>query len=434
MEWSAQYVAMRRMCARCFSEFRGVHALHLLWCQVDRFYVCRRCWEERCEVGHGGGAKNVAYRSSAILGLVVILTLAVLPIEAVIGYDIYTLTEWSIRALTPTGELPATGLVKVVGTIEAPGFIAFGGHEEDTDEGWVWRWNSTGEFFLNDGTGAVRVVMAGWWDVEPGPHAAPYAVHTPGTVYAVGEMAFVQGAVVQGSVPTIAVKILSTSSREPAPSLLMFFGASLFGVPLVASWILAGMGIRRRNASHHKATQWTPVQPLDAMNDRQDPDLPWRANRKGLTARGRIAVMMSVVAVSALISIVFLSYLPAASRLNEVLLALGLSFLGMLGFAVPILWVLYSATAPAALAVTEDGVYWWYTSPYDRALHDDFVAWNEIKTIERRSEGEGGTRWFLSQTNGEEEALSALTRENLKALVDAWHRWSGTEAPAPPRP
>src|SRR3990170_2172661 len=50
---------MRRMCARCGALFRGRWVLHLMWCKVDRFYVCRRCWEWECREGHGKGRGTV---------------------------------------------------------------------------------------------------------------------------------------------------------------------------------------------------------------------------------------------------------------------------------------------------------------------------------------------------------------------------------------
>src|SRR3989304_2372256 len=50
---------MRRMCARCGALFRGRWVLHLMWCRVDRFYVCRRCWEWECREGHGKGRGTV---------------------------------------------------------------------------------------------------------------------------------------------------------------------------------------------------------------------------------------------------------------------------------------------------------------------------------------------------------------------------------------
>ena len=77
---------MRHICARCLVDFPAREGgRRLIWCRVDNFYVCDRCWRTECGGGHGKAyEKSVGWGSAAPAVLSVITAFLVGPI--VIGF------------------------------------------------------------------------------------------------------------------------------------------------------------------------------------------------------------------------------------------------------------------------------------------------------------------------------------------------------------
>ena len=414
---------MAQVCARCHTEFRGAYAFGLYWCTVDRFFVCRRCWEERCGEGHGSGAKNLSFRGISALGFLVMVTVVAAPWAGMVAYDYSTLKEWNAAPIVPVGELRLGQIAKVAGVIVSNSSIVFGGREVDTDGGWVWSWDATGSFAVTDGAGTVFATMERWWEVGPGLHPAPNAVRTSGTVYTSGDRVYMIGNVASRADGTLVffVRILSPSPADPAPPpILLAFIALLVG-PLIPLWLWAGVWWHGRAVLHRRAVNGIPpVRILEGAY--RDPSLSWRPNRKSISVRQRRYVTIVLVAIFAALVYLTTFLLNLHERSDEVAPILVISFGGLMLVVLPVLWVLYGGGLPAAVAFSERGFHLWYDNPYERQLNDDFIPWAQIAKIEFRDAGRYEKYWYLERTTGEGEDLDKLSAENLRALTAEWKR------------
>lgn len=73
---------MGHVCARCLVDFPAREGgRRLIWCRVDGFYVCDRCWRTECGGGHGKAyEKSVGWGSAAPAVLALITAFLVGPI------------------------------------------------------------------------------------------------------------------------------------------------------------------------------------------------------------------------------------------------------------------------------------------------------------------------------------------------------------------
>src|SRR6267143_533622 len=184
---------MGRVCSRCHIGFPGRDGFLLLWCTTDRFYVCRRCWEEGCHYGHGLGIKGAREsRRSPAVGLLVLATIVLAPIVNYWVYDSTVLSAWHAGPPISIAFLQVGETAKVAGVLESATSVAIGGSQPS---GYAWDWNMTEIFEVRDATGGIPVTVGDTWLILPGPHLAPWAVTSSGrpdseaTMYARGDFA-----------------------------------------------------------------------------------------------------------------------------------------------------------------------------------------------------------------------------------------------------
>ena len=112
-----------QVCARCHVLFPGLEGLRLLWCRIDRFYVCRRCWEEGCKEGHGRGIRGVRKSASLVTWTILLIAFLAL-VYAGIAYDYSLSNMWASGPVTSVAALQPGQLVKVIGTIDSGRWVA----------------------------------------------------------------------------------------------------------------------------------------------------------------------------------------------------------------------------------------------------------------------------------------------------------------------
>jgi hypothetical protein len=411
------------VCARCFIRFPGVEGLRLLWCKVDRFYVCRKCWREGCKEGHGRGTKAVTKPARILSGIVIAVAfLAVW--YPMVSYD-YTLTSaWRDAPVVAVARLFVGELAKVAGTIRSSQIVAWGGHEIYTDrDGWWWNWNSSDSFRVSDGTGIIDVTTRAYYVGYNGPHPAWYAKHTAMYVYESGDVVQIVGTVIRSAngTPVLEAQIMSMQDASPlnmlAPSALEGLLLTLF--PVIMVGLVAGgtaLFVSRRLRTR-AATEGRPILSLASTGGVRDPDLAWLPNGRG-TAPKRRALWAGV---SLAVGVATLLVFPGAAPRPE----FGYSTLGFFGTLVVMIEGLVVYTIlfagwgrPSFVAVADDGFHMWFESPYDRHLNETLFPWADVRDIHLT--GGRTPHWVLNWMTGENTNLYMLKRDNLQLLLTEW--------------
>jgi len=418
---------MGTVCARCGGVFRGRWALMLLWCKVDEFYVCRRCWKWECHEGHGKGKENVGTNSGEVAA----------GIFAIAGFTIVMIGSWAVvdgiqvawyasLPTTPIANLPAQGLVKVQGTILDTDPVAWSGREVNGEGGWSWEWDPRARFQVQDATGEVNVTTNRWWAVEGTAH--PSGLHV-GSVYLPGDTVLVVGDVVGlGAGRHLEVLYASPDGFLVNPGLPLFLG-SLCVAPFVAVAVHYARVTLRRSSLHRERVQVVPKIELRFEHAVRDDSLPWRSNRVR-SQRRRLGIALSFVALSVLAIVWIWAGLTPHTRSDFYAAVVLAAMVPPLGALFPLSWVLYKGPVPTAMALSDRGVHFWYASPYERRLADGFASWDEIEFVGVRGSGDSATR-SLERKSGAKDDVDFLSRENWTELVNEWQRRRGT-SPGPP--
>jgi hypothetical protein len=422
----AQVSASQRgaVCARCHVRFPGLEGLRLLWCKVDGFFVCRRCWREGCHEGHGRGSRAV-WKTWHLVAAVVI-TIALLAVwYPAPSYDYALTNEWHSGTVVPIPSLQPGELVKVQGTIVSSSLIAWGGHEMySSNAGWWWDWNSTDVFRLVEvGGPTIEVTTQAFYIGYNGPHIAPYATHTEMWVYESGDQVQVVGTVVRTGSGALALEaqIVSQLGAVPLISLAPSFEdvVLLPAIPLgIASLGIGTEAIlvsRRRRT--RKALGGQPLLELDGTEAVRDSDLDWQPNGRGTNPQRRERAALTSLLVGAGLLVAYSFFLPRPGS--------GYWNLGFFGTVVIIIegplvgMLLFGGIGrPTYVAVAADGFRLWYDSPYDRHLNDAAFPWGEIQDIHMT--GGKGAHWVLRWTDGEYTNLYMLNGHNLSLLIREW--------------
>ena len=412
------------VCARCRVRFPAIEGLRLLWCKVDRFFVCRRCWREGCREGHGRGMKAVSKTSR----LVVVLPLAV-GLLAVwypgVAYDYALTNAWHAAPAVLIDGLHPGEIAKVFGTIGSSRLIAWGGHERySSGRGWWWDWNSTDTFDLTDTSGStIAVTTQAYYIVYDGPHPAFYAQHTDMRVYERGDIVQIVGTVIRTVSGVLALEAQIVLSAEWVASISIEPSAADVVLPILIPLVIAALGMgggtilftRRRRT--RKALSGSPVLTLGDSGAARDPELSWQPNGRGTDPRRRGFVSLAFVLVGASLLLAYQGLGPRAGFGYWNLGFLGTIVVLVVGAAVGML-LFGGVGRPSFVAVAADGFRLWYDSPYDRHLNDTVFPWDEIVDIHMTS-GKGA-HWVLRRTTGEFTNLYMLKGRNLNLLLKEW--------------
>ena len=408
------------MCARCHVRFPGFHRFRLLWCRVDHFYVCRRCWEVGCAQGHGRGVRSIS-KPAPILAAALVVSLGLAVWYPGVVYDHSVLGAWHDAPPRNVVDLRAGELVKVAGMMRSLRIIALGGHEVYySKSGWWWTFNTSDAFDLVDRTGTIPVTTSLLYFIYNGPHYAPYAVHTQGTVYVSGDPAVIVGTVALQSDGTkeLEAKVLASQQTSLGPSDvvegLMLAIPVAIGVIVIAVSFLFVARWRR----HGQAVEGVAPMPLGSVDIGKEPELEWKPNRKRTRPRrpGR-AFALALVGTGIVLGI-FPGYGPRAW--DGYWIVGFYATVALMCEALVLVILITVPSRPSQVAVGETGFRLWYDSPYDRLLNDSIFPWEEIQDI-HLTRGRA-PHWVLQWTTGEVDNLSMLSGENLHRLLEEWTR------------
>jgi hypothetical protein len=412
------------VCARCRVRFPGFEGLRLLWCTVDRFYVCRRCWEEGCKEGHGRGIRGVRKPASIVTWTILLVALFAL-LYAGIAYD-YNLTNvWASGPVTRVAALQPGQLVKVVGSIDSGRWVALGGHEVHYLNGWTWDWNATDSFRLSDTSGTVQVRMDEYYIVYSGTYYAPYRVNTDGTVYASGDYVQIVGTVDRSDNGTLYLEAKIVCALKwvaevaLTPNLWSAGGALFLPIAMLAAVGVSTVTLVGRDVRNRRAVGSGPTQRLDTDMEARDLGLDWHENGRGTSPRRRAWTVLACILGGVLLLAIFPGFAPRAYSGYWLLTFIGivvLAFVGLMSYM-----LLFGGIGhPSYVAVADDGFHMWFDSPYDRHLSDTIFPWDQIKDIHMT--GGRTPHWVLQWTTGETTNLYMLTGKNLRLLLEEWTR------------
>jgi len=411
------------VCARCYVRFPALEGLRLLWCRIDGFYVCRRCWREGCREGHGRGMRSVSKPARIATGVVVVLAFLAVWYPTV-SYDNALTGTWHDGPVVPLSALHAGELAKVAGTIESTSLIAWGGHERYTSQnGWWWTWNSTDAFDLSDGTATILVTTQVYYIGYNGPHLASYATHTEMWVYESGDGVQIVGTVAQVGTGALVLEAQIVSQNQAvslislAPSPLETSLAFLIPVLMIGLVVGGAAVFLTRRMRTRAAIQGHAVLSLDTVEVIRDPNLNWLPNGRGTTPKSRAAWAGG----SLLVGIGFLAVFPGFGPRAE----FGYTTLGFVGTivvaiaGVAVYTLLFAGWGrPGFVAVADDGFRLWFDSPYDRHLNETLFPWGDIRDIHMT--GGKTPHWVLRWTSGELTNLYMLKGANLTLLLTEW--------------
>jgi len=344
---------MAQVCARCAVVFRGRTALDLRWCKVDRFYVCRRCWEWECHEGHGKGDLNVGRNIGTALMLILIVWVfaGTWPLAAIV--DGLRVQSFATLGVTPISALPAMGTVKVRGVIADSDPVAWGGREVSTDNGWTWVWSAADSFGILDPTGGINTTTNRWWVVETASHPAPGAIHTAGTVYVPGDAVLVVGDMAgAGGSRHLEVLYISPDGFGQDPRLPLVLGT--FGtLPFIAASGALFWQRNQRLARHGTAFEDRPL--IDGAQDvaARDASLPWKENPGRMSVRGRLVGTTVAIGAAGIALIVLSTVAPFHTRGDIYFVGWLYGLILFVLVFLPLLGAFVGSIRPTAIAVTE---------------------------------------------------------------------------------
>ncbi len=410
-------------CARCHVRFPGLEGLRLLWCKVDRFNVCRRCWREECREGHGRGMKAISKPVRLVSGVVIAIAFLAVWYPAV-AYDYSLKNAWENYPPVAISSLRVGELAKVDGTLSSPRLVAWGGHEEySSRDGWYWVWNSTDAFDLSDGSGTIPVTTRAWYIGYNGPHPAPYAMHTEMWIYESGDAVQVVGTVARLANGTVSLEaqIIAqlpyvqdiTLSPSPEDSVLTYLMP-----PLMVALVVGGAAVLLwQRARTRAALRGQPILSLGSTGEVRDPNLHWLPNGRGTDPRRRGIWAGAILLVGVGGLVIYSGLGPRAGSGYSMMGFPGTIVVMLEGFAVYTL-LFAGFGRPAFVAVADDGFHLWFESPYDRHLNETLFPWAEIQDIHMT--GGKTSHWVLRWTTGELTNLYMMKGSNLNLLLTEW--------------
>ena len=300
------------ICAVCHKVLRGRWRRRLIWCGEHRHYVCIACWDRKCLHANLHDAfrshpGTTIYNAYAVL----ILVWFVLPFIGVVMFDLGTAIHWNGMRAEPIGTLPDSGMVKVLGTVNSTRTVALGGTEDwfgDEYGGeWKWLWNSSDTFWVEDGTGRVRVDCSGYYRIESSHHRAPNARYSEGTVYFNNDTVCAVGTV-QREGETIVLRLLAMYPSDTGLELPLFWtflaALCLGGIMDAGIWIWYCSRLRKRLHALATADIMPSPEPLSGFEFERDV----KKER-----RNKARFCLAMIAGSAIIAAYFLIARPHAA-------------------------------------------------------------------------------------------------------------------------
>ncbi len=412
---------MGTICGHCNRRFPSTYSPLMIWCKPEEMYVCRRCWEDVCGEGHGKGDKNAGWHPVKAFVFACAMLSMVWAFAFFGTMDIYLRNDWNSLETTDISELPENGVVKLEGTIMGRyDDIELSGEEHSGRSDYHWDWYANETFYINDTTGSVKVTAERFYAIEDGPHAAPHREHTDGTVYRGGDRIVMVGEVAEDGELVYLLWIGPEGSELETP-IWSWVLALVIIIPMAIGFIAFYAFAHKRNRLHKEKVGYTNPIEIQETEMMKRHELDWRRNsslsRKGLG----VVVAIFIISGFVVLFIIFGVFGEHIHTYDDYLLT---SMAGMMIFPFMMFFPLIfyfenSSVKPDELAVSDEGVHFYYKDPILRFLKDDFVGWGEIKDIAYHSSGKSGY-WSIDKKNDTQERITYLSTKNRKMVRAKW--------------
>jgi len=417
---------MSKICGHCNRRFPTLYSPMLIWCKVDKIFVCRRCWEDVCKEGHGKGDKNRSFHPFfEFIGISILISLGIA--FGLFGLmDVYLSWEWNNLEVTNISDLPEEELIKVEGTIFGnPDEIIITGKEESSRSGHEWVFNDNIIFLLNDTTGSIKVSTEKYYKIENGLHPAPDREFTDGRTYNSGDNITIVGKVItKGEERILYISWLGPLNSKMNPSFWSYFLVFLIVLPSCIGYLYILKRAITKFKLHNRKTQYK--NPIEiAKNDFiKDPSLYWKKNSK--LSRRQFGAIIALIILSGLLLIILFIFNSYGSYLHTYTdyLFSGIFYMIIIPFMIvfPALYFFnIPEIKPDEIAISDKGIHFYYNHYIMRYLKDDFIGWEEIKGIESYS-GKT-TTWFISKKNDTSENITGLRKDIRESLISIWNNY-----------
>ena len=382
---------MKETCGRCHWEFTGTRVAKMIWCKVDKCYVCWRCWEDKCGKEHETDwIKDRSWHPLVSLFLwSFFLILFTLPLTALV-YDIHVRGQWTELEQEPIAGLEDGDLVRVEGVIDGEADVAAFGNFDDTDNDWDWN---VGDWFsLSDETGTVNVSTERYYEIEDGPTPMRMPDGEVEELYTGGDSVIVVGKVeklANGS--SILLYWVGPDDDGLATGDEVYQGIGLLLTLDALVCLRLFLGARKKRKAHNQKVNGISPIPVSDADRMMDPSLNWVEieGQRMLMLASYLPMIIGVMFVSQ----IFFSpeYFHTAKDYLDSALILSVLAVPFL-IHIPIInLVRFNARTIPAVATDEQGVHFFFAHPADRYLEDNFIHWSELDfrhdTLKRKGGG-----------------------------------------------
>ncbi len=413
---------MSRECGRCLVEFPGVDGALLAWCNKDGFFVCGRCVRE-CRRIHGTPRKTVGTPVIVTATMVLFLFSCFAPSLVPLAYEASRLSAWQAMPISNIGSTQMGQTVKISGGISSdPSYaypVALSG-QEVRGRGCSWNWDEGARFVVADPTGTILVAVDRYWEIADGVHPNPYETCAiPESEYWVGDAVVILGTVEPDGFGGVLLRasIVSPDAAHPVPNLIGWLLVTPFLALCVALWVWLTVVRRRRVRIHRKALEGRPPQPLPPMSNERDATLPWRKTYGGSVLLDKVRYVALFAAVPFALPTLYVWFLNPHSQNQFYITALIATLAAFLSVTV-LLSALVSRVKPSAMAVTHEGIHFWYERPVDRYELNDLVRWADVTDVKMVPVGK--TQALAVFVGSEPMRLPGLPSAVQKEILAGW--------------
>jgi hypothetical protein len=367
------------------------------------------------------------------IGFMILMAGMFSPFVLVGLYDFTTIEQWKALPTTPISAVQAGQYVKIEGGMNSTGLIALGYHEVETKYGYDAVWNSTDSFRIQDGTGSIRVDYSNYYWIRDSGYKEQISPHVAGPVYerwhpvvAIGDVRSVNGEKVF-FLKYLASRgtVLDSNPIGLIPAIVII---PLFTVLSIWVWrLLAG----RKKLHEEKVQNARPI-PLPADRAVRDETLPWIPNSQPMNWNLKLTILVVWTVIAASITYYLLQW--ASFRRDTIWMGdFMVGIFPTLAVVLPFSLIIDRSARPAAVAIGQKGIHFWYDGPEWRMLYDNFVGWDEINYVGEVGAGKSKF-WAIEQKDHILVRLGSLDQKLIKSIVAAWKTRSGEPAIPPNTP
>jgi hypothetical protein len=337
--------------------------------------------------------------------------------------DISLRTQWDNLEQVNISELPESGTVRLEGIIAGePEEVAISGFDKEGRYGYVWKWNNDDIFILNDSTSSVKISTEKFYWIEPGPHPAPNAEETKGTVYITGDNVVIIGEVIEkDGNKFVYLKWISPKDPDITIPLDSYFLGYGFLIPFIIWLIILVIFSIKRNILHNSKVQYKNPILIKKGTPKKILGLEWKKNI--IMGRKKHVIIVSIIILIASIIILqtIFNYEHIFNRF--IILALIDGIVGPIFIVFPVMTLFDEyEPKPVEIATSEKGVHFYYNNNVFVYLKTDFIGWDEIKNIYLQ-ESKDDRSWIIQKNDESSVKIDNINKKNRDHIIAKWKEW-----------